>query len=268
MLKLKYSFSGLKKTSVLYALCSVLFCAPALANLPEERLSGSSMAFHSPATFTEPVSEQIRFDTEDPMFFEAAQDFVSWSRVHGGNESIGIMQRFSYGINGNMAFAADISLQNNYRGESGLSDVGLMLMYRTPSARATKTDVFAGINFAGAGAAGLPNHTSTVYVTGARMGRQWARLTIAGTVQASWIFHETEGMAYIDMSPEMYVRIARGWAAGANVMFRKATDPLYDQEWAGGKVTARFGRTVYAGTFDYEFKNDEWRIGGRLNLLF
>jgi len=270
---------------VLFLVPYSLFLFEARANLPEEHLGGfgggsssvgaasSNSGFSNYSArefFNAAPPAHVRFDTEDPLFFEGATDLTSRSSIYGGNKSMQLEQKFSYGINGNMVFSGNISLQNNFDNdnESGLSDIGLMIMYRAPDSGRIKTDVFAGINYAGAGATNLPSHASTVYLTGARIGRQWVGMTLAGTVQASWIFDEEEGMAYIDLAPEMYFRFNYGWSFGTSVTFRKATDPNYDQRWAGIKLAKRFGRTVYVGAFDYEFENSEWRLGTRLNLLF
>jgi hypothetical protein len=266
----------------------ILLASAAHANLVEERLdgfggSGGGTSFGGDSNigtgysnyaardfFLSAPPHHVRFDTEDPMFFEAATDLTSRTVLSGGNRALSLAQSFSYGVNGNMVFSGNISLQNNYHDDrdSGLSDIGLMIMYRAPDTGRVKTDVFGGINFTGGGATNLPTNTSTVYVTGARLGRQWVGITLAGTVQASWIFDAEEGMAYIDLMPEMYFRFNYGWSLGTNVVFRKATDPVFDQRWAGTKIAKRYGRTVYVGTFDYEFENSEWKVGTRVNLLF
>ena len=291
MRMLKYLSTNARRICLLpFAFCLVCgLGANAHANLPEERLDGGFGDFGSGGGHTGEVSSNVadanypmrdffgpvsvfhlRFDVEDPMFFERATDLTSRSSLSGGNKALQLMQSFSYGVNNNMVVTGNVSLRNNQGDhESGLSDVGLTVKYRsTGRRRAVKTDVFGGINYAGAGAADLPSYASTVYVLGARMGRQWTGMTLAATVQSSWIFDEENGMAYIDFSPEMYFRFNYGWSFGTNVVFRKATDPQYDQRWAGTKIAKRYGRTVYVGSFDYEFENSEWKIGTRLNLMF
>ncbi|MCL2538685.1 MAG: hypothetical protein FWE52_04415 [Alphaproteobacteria bacterium] len=230
--------------------------SPVFANIGDESLGSGG--------FT-PVTAFI-LDTEDPMFFEAARDFVSRSAIYVGNERFQAQQRFSYGINGNMAISADVNYQASYHTDNtGFSGIGLTGWYRAQDT-ATKIDIFAGLNFTGA--ASVPNYSDTVYAAGVRVGRQWNWVTLATVAQTSWIFDEVNGMAFIDIIPEAYFRIGWDWSLGANAILRKSTNPNFDQQWLGAKVAKRYGRTMYVGSFDYEFETEEWRIGARLNLLF
>jgi hypothetical protein len=113
-----------------------------------------------------------------------------------------------------------------------------------------------------------PDFADTIYHAGIRIGRQWSGFTLAGTVKTSWIFNETRGMAYIDIIPEAYARLAENWMVGLDFDIRKSTNPGFDQEWIGFKLVRQYGRTQYVGRVDYEFESDDWRFGAKLNILF
>ncbi len=217
--------------------------------------------------FSNSAYAELEYDTEDPMFFEAAKDFLSRTGVSVGNDAFRAGTRLSYGVNGIFTVAADIKYQESFRSDDdGFADVGLLLTYRTNADANIKTDIFAGFNFTGPG--GFVNYADTVYTVGARMGRQWAGMTLAGTAQTSWVFDETRGMAFIDLMPEIYFRITEDWKAGVSADFRIATNPNFDREWVSGKFLRQYGRTQYVGHFDYEFDQSEWQIGAKVNVLF
>ena len=255
-----------------YALCLALLAVPASANLPPEPFMprGHSQSHMTPMAGNIWVhGDVLAMDAEDPMFFEAMRQLTSRTTFSVGNRRAQLGQEFSYGINGNMVFSAGIGLSANYHEEgSGFSNIALQIKYRTPSSGNIKTDIFGGINVAGTGATDVPAFARLVYVAGARVGRQWQHMTIAGTVQSSWIFDETRGMAYLDFTPEIYFRLIQDWSLGLHSTLRRATTPHFNQEWLGAKIAHRIGRTQYVGMFDYEFNHDEWRVGFRLNMLF
>ncbi|MCL2331010.1 MAG: hypothetical protein FWC61_00505, partial [Proteobacteria bacterium] len=147
----------------------------------------------------------------------------------------------------------------------GVSYTGIGGAYRVRD-DSIVTDFLAGVKFGGHAA--TPEYEDVVYSVGARMGKQWSWLTIAATLQSSWIFHDTHGLAYIDLSPEVYMRVFSSWRLGAYGMLRKATNPDLDAEAMGGKVAAIYGRTMYVGFAQYEFSHSELRFGGRINILF
>lgn len=248
----------MKKIIPFFAIC--LLPAASFADLHEESLYGT------PQRSSGASGDRIAMDMEDPMFFEQSRDFVSRTGAFIGNEVLLLSQRFSYGVNGNMVFSADVKFQESFHSDNdGFSNIGFMAAYRASDGN-IKTDVFAGVNFTGA--ASVPNYANTVYAAGARVGRQWSWVTLAGALQTSWIFDENNGVAYIDLIPDVYFRLGWDWSLGAGAVLRKSTNPAFDQEWVGGRIAKRYGRTMYVGSFDYEIESEEWRLGARLNLLF
>ncbi|MCL2369055.1 MAG: hypothetical protein FWC83_00060 [Alphaproteobacteria bacterium] len=262
----------MKRISIVYALCSVLLILPEAKSYlgPEPNPWGDTAPTGARAmTSSVNMDAALRLDTADPMFFEQARDLLTRSTFSIGNRAWVLNQSVSYGINGNLVISGSIGMQNNFDDtRSGFSGVGLLLTHRTSGVHGIHTDMFGGFNFAGSGAIDIPPFADMIYVAGARIGRQWGGFTVAGTIQSNWIFHNTYGMAYIDITPEIYVRIRDGWAAGIGTTWRKSTNPHWDRYWISPRITKRYGRTMYIGTFDYEVERSEWRIGGQINLLF
>jgi hypothetical protein len=212
------------------------------------------------------AADRIALDTSDPMFFEAAKDFVSRTDVWGGNEVFQIGQRFSYGVNDILALSVDARYQESFHSDAdGLSNVGLMVTYRAGRDKYL-TDVFGGINFGGA--ATVPNYADTVYAMGARIGRQWEGMTLAAAAQNTWIRDETRGMSHLNIMGDAYFRFRNDWAAGLGADFRVSTDPNWDQQWVRLIGLKQYGRTQYIGRFAYEFEESEWRLGAGLNIIF
>ena len=183
-----------------------------------------------------------------------------------GDSILAVRQQLSVGVTRRLALRGIVNWQHDCDGtRDGFSHSGLGFAYRV-SESGTIADLFANIKFGGR--ARTPEYAETVYSVGTLVGRTWSRFTYAATLETSWIFHEIHGMAYIDLTPEVYVNIYEGWSIGANLMFRKATNPLFDGEWVGGKITKQYGRTMYVGYGDYEFERHDFRFGGRINILF
>ena len=101
-----------------------------------------------------------------------------------------------------------------------------------------------------------------------RVGRQWAGVSLAGTVKSTWIFDDTRGMSYIDFMPDSYFRMVDGWRLGIGATIRVATNPDFDREWLRFKLVRQFGRTQYGATYSYEYENEESAVGMYLNILF
>ena len=93
-------------------------------------------------------------------------------------------------------------------------------------------------------------------------------VTLAATIKSTWVFDDTRGMSFIDFIPESYFRLDPNWRTGIGFTFRKSTNPDYNQEWLNWKLICQFGRTQYAWHLDYEFENDEARVGAKINILF
>lgn len=215
----------------------------------------------------------IKHDMADPMFLEAQGDFVSRSSISYGHDILRIAQKFSYGFSNRFSLGADIKYQEDFNGrEDGFSNINLGGTFRLSGATDGNSriisDALFGINFGGTKRVREPEFADTVYYAGIRVGRQWNRFTLAGTVKTSWIFDDERGMAYIDIIPEAYFRITDKWMAGAGFEFRKSTRPAYDTEWVNFKLVRQYGRTQYVGHLDYEFEEDNWQFGVKVNILF
>jgi hypothetical protein len=213
------------------------------------------------------ASHSAEFDTEDPLYFEKANDLAVRGGAAFGDSILDIELQTAYGVNDLFVISADIRYQqdfNDRRNNDGFSHAGFGITYRM-SADTVISDVFAGVNFAGGAVPGL-DHVS--YSGGLRIGRQWDTVTLSGMLKTSWIFDETDGMAWINLAPDAYFRITEDWRIGLGFDFRKATNPDFDATTAGLRVVRQYGRTQYVGFGEYEFEHSDLRFGGRINVVF
>lgn len=215
----------------------------------------------------------LPYDTSDPLYILNEKHILSqttlayWDSILRGGETL------SYGITDRLSISGNIHYQVDFDGkEDGFSsfDVGGTYRLSTPSDNDVRiiSDVLLGLKFGGSSHVRTPEYADSVYYAGLRFGRQWTGMTLAMTVKSSWIFDDTRGMAFIDFMPEAYFRLDEYWRIGPNFIWRKATNPHYDQEWLGGKIVRQFGRTQYIGHVDYEFESDDLQVGFKLNILF
>lgn len=219
------------------------------------------------------AGEIIARDTSDPLYLQAIEEIVSRSALSYHDDILRFGQTVSYGINNRLTLGANLNYQHDFSGDQdGFSAVDLGGIYRLARAEDNNsriiTDVIAGVKLGGSRKVRTPDFADSTFYAGLRFGRQWSAMTLAMTVQSSWIFDDNRGMSYIDITPEAYFRITPDWRAGANFTLRKATNSNYDQEWIGGKIVRQFGRTQYVGHIDYEFEDDELRVGTKVNILF
>jgi len=183
-----------------------------------------------------------------------------------------IGQEFAYGINRNLAIQANVLYQMDFANdENGFSSIDLGAAYRlnhgTDENRII-SDVLFGFKFGGSSHVRTPEYADSSYYAGLRFGRQWAGLTLAGTVKSTWVFDDTRGMSFIDMIPEAYFRVQDDWRIGGGFTFRKATDHHYNQEWLNFKLVKQFGNTQYIGHIDYEFEDKDLQGGIDVKVLF
>lgn len=205
-------------------------------------------------------------DTENPLFFERGGDILSVTGADYGDDILGVHQKVSVGIAGRFSINGEINWQHDFGGnQDGFTYSGLGMTYRFND-DGIIADFMANVRFGGK--ARVPEYADTVYAAGVRAGKRWNRITLAATLETNWIFDDVYGMAYINVTPEFYFRFFKDWSLGLNAMIRKATKPMYDAEWVGGKLVRQYGRTMYAGFGEYEFENDEFRFGARLSILF
>jgi len=209
------------------------------------------------------------YDTADPLFLVRSNDMLSETGINFMDDIIRISQKVSYGLNNRLVLNADMNYQEDLNGrEDGFSNFRLGGIYRMSSGSNIISDALFGIKFSGSSRVHDPEYSDTVYHAGVRMGRQWSRFTLAGTLKTSWIFDEHRGMAFINFVPEAYLRITDNWMTGFGFDFRKSTDPRFDQEWMNFQLVRRYGRTQYIGTMGYEFESAKYQAGVRVNILF
>lgn len=215
----------------------------------------------------------LELDTSDPLYMLSEQHVLSETTLTYWDNVLRLGEAISYGINNRLTIGANVHFQQDFDGsEDGFSAIDLGGVYRVGTASGNSahiiSDVLFGLKFGGSSRVRTPYFADSTYYAGYRFGRQWAGMTLAATIQSSWIFDDERGMAYIDAIPEAYFRIAEDWRLGAQFILRKATNPHYNQEWLGGKIVRQYGRTQYAGHLDYEFESDDLQVGVNVNILF
>lgn len=213
------------------------------------------------------------YDTSDPLFMQNSQDVLTKTRLSFVDSTLSLGQYVSVGIIDRLSFGVDVNYQHNFNGiDDGFSAVDFGGVYRlgkaSDNAGAIVSDVLMGIQTGGDKVVRNPYFTDYAYYAGLRVGRHWSVLTLAATLKSTWIFENQRGMAYIDFVPQAYVRLASDWRFGADVMFRKSTEPVFDQELVEGKIIKQYGRTQYIGAVGYEFEYKKVQVSARLNVLF
>lgn len=219
--------------------------------------------------------EFIMADTSDPLFMLEQEHLLSSTSVDYGNDILRFGQSFSYGLNNRLNMGANVHYQFDFvraRKERGFSSIELNGVYRAGmaddnSANIT-SDVLFGARFAGNHRVREPDFAKSTYFAGLRVGRQWAGISLAGTVKSTWIFDDTRGMSYIDFMPDSYFRMVDGWRLGIGATIRVATNPNFDREWLRFKLGRQFGRTQYFASYSYEYEHEESAVGMFLNILF
>lgn len=212
-------------------------------------------------------------DTSDPLFMLGTNGVLSETAVTYSEEVLRLGQTLTYGLHDRLSVGANVHYQLDFDGhEDGFSSIDLGAIYRMANASDNNdhiiSDVLFGLKFGGSSHVRTPWFADSTYYVGLRFGRQWAGMTLATTIKSSWIFDETRGMAYIDFIPESYFRISPDWRLGGGLTFRKATNPDYNQEWLNMRAVRQYGRTQYAGHFDYEFEHEQVQVGLTVNILF
>ncbi len=218
-------------------------------------------------------ADVISYDTSDPLYMLNTKGILSETTLNYFDSILRLGQTVSYGLTERLTASANIHYQNDFDGdEDGFSSFDVGARYRLATANENNyhiiTDVLFGLKFGGSSHVRTPWFADSTYYAGLKFGRQWAGMTLSGTIKSSWIFDDTRGMSYIDFIPEAYFRIAPDWRLGMSVDWRKATNPDYDQEWVNAKLVRQYGRTQYIGSVGYEFEEEEFEVGFKLNILF
>lgn len=229
-------------------------------------LCGSGYAYADDGLYT---------DTSDPLYMLEIEHLLSTTDVTYGDDLLRLGQSFSYGLNNRLMANANVHYQFDFvraRKERGFSSIELGGIYRAgladDNSAHVSTDILFGARFAGNRHVREPDFAKSSYFAGLRVGRQWAGVTLAGTVKSTWVFDDERGMSYIDFIPEAYFRLIHDWRIGAGFTARVATNPDFDREWLKLKLIKQFGRTQYGATYAYEWEESESTVGLYLNILF
>ncbi|MCL1891792.1 MAG: hypothetical protein FWF97_00635 [Alphaproteobacteria bacterium] len=213
------------------------------------------------------AANAAEWDVEDPLYFARARDLALTGGLRLGDSILGADLRAAYGVNDLFVIGGNVKLQYDFdrdRKYDGFSHIGVDVMYRM-SEGPIIADAFMGVKFSGNAE---PAFSDTIYMTGFRIGHQWSWVTLAGLLKTSWIFDEAHGMAWINLVPEAYFKLGEGWRIGTWFDFQKATSPHFDEETIGFKLVRQYGRTQYVGFVSYGFEQQDWRVGGRVNIVF
>ncbi|MBO7508969.1 MAG: hypothetical protein J6T57_01690 [Alphaproteobacteria bacterium] len=219
------------------------------------------------------VAGDLTVDTSDPLFLTGRGQFLSQSELDYFETGLRFGQYVSYGLADRFVIGGNFHYQQDFSGpEDGFSSFDLGGVYRIGAAdendRHIIYDVLLGLKFGGSHRVRTPDFADSTYYAGLRFGRQYAGVTLAGTVKSSWIFDKTRGMAFIDFVPEVYFRVNDNWRIGGNFALRKATNTHYDEESVGIKIVREYGRTQYVGHCEYAFESEDVTAGARVNILF
>jgi len=220
------------------------------------------------------AANDLSMDTSDPLFIQARSDLLSSTKLDYFDNGLRLGQALSYGISDRFVFGGNVHYQLDFGGtQDGFSSIDLGGLYRMGLAadnnRRIISDVLFGLKFGGSERVRTPDYADSTYYVGFRFGRQYDGVTLAATIKSSWIFKDVPlGMAFIDIMPEVYFRVNKDWRVGGNFALRKATNPHFDEETVGVKVVRQYGRTQYAGHFDYAFEAASVATGVMVNILF
>ncbi len=214
-------------------------------------------------------ANSLEFDTSDPLYMPRAEEVLSESAVSFGNDVLRFGETLSYGFKDRLTLSVNTNYQVDFSGDDdGFTSTALGGVYRAGASDTIISDVIFGFKFGGSRMVRSPEFADSTYYAGWRFGRQWAGVTLAATIQSSWIFDDILGMSYIDFMPQAYFRLDSDLRLGIDAIIRKATTPSYNEEWFCMKLVRQFGRTQYVGHIDYEFERDDVHIGAKVNILF
>lgn len=215
----------------------------------------------------------ITTDTSDPLFLQARGGALVQSGAQYFEDGVRLNFGVSYGLTDRLVLGGRVHYQQDFSGpEDGFSSINLGGIYRAGTADEGDNnmiyDVLFGLKFGGSHRVRMPGYADSTYYMGVRFGRQYAGMTLAGTVKSTWIFDDARGMAYIDFIPEIYFRIDDDWRAGGAFELRKATNSDYNEETIGVKLVRQYGYTQYIGHIDYAFEARNIGAGIKINILF
>ena len=218
-------------------------------------------------------ASDLMTDTSDPLFLQARGGTLVQGALGYFETGVRMGLGTSYGVTDRLALGGRVHYQQDFAGpQDGFSRIDLGGLYRAGDADEGDDnlvyDVLFGLKFGGSHRVRMPDYANSAYYMGVRFGRQYAGVTLAGTVKSTWIFDDTRGMAYIDFIPEVYFRTDEDWRIGGGLTLRKATDVHYNEETLDFKLVRQYGMTQYIGYVDYAFEADDVGAGIKVNILF
>lgn len=247
------------------------FVAPQTTNTYQSTSSNSYVSQQIRPAFKNTLSN----DSSDPLFLVGDNQFLFDTYISIFDEKIRFGESIGYGINNNLVVHANMLYQWDVSGheQNGFSSTELGGTYRMSHGSNVNhiiSDALFGLKLGGSSHVRTPEYADSSYYAGLRFGRQYAGLTLAGTVKSTWVFDDNRGLSYLDFIPEAYFRFQYDWHAGIGFDLRKSTNPhlLTNQEWLNLKLLRQFGNTQYVGRFDYEFESEEIQVGANIKILF
>ena len=212
-------------------------------------------------------ANNLATDVQDPLFLNRKGDFVTRTLMDVGNY-FQARQSFGYGFTDRFALSTDVRyrLGDDNRDRNGWNAFGVTGTFRAGQGATGVSDILVGVGYGPHGV--IPDYADETYRVGFRTGKQWNAITIAATAMTNWVFHPTHGQAYIDLTPEVYVRMTNGWSMGIGATLRKSTTQLYDQTWLNYMVGKAIGNTGWFFNIGYELEERDIRVGGTINMLF
>jgi len=248
------------------------FVAPQSTNSYSDTSSDNSVAYQQiKLAFKNVLSN----DLSDPLFLIQDGGFLSDTYANYIDSKLRIGQYFGYGINNSFVIHANILYQIDFTRENqnGFSSTEFGGTYRMNNGTGTSriiSDALFGLKLWGSSHVRTPEYADSSYYAGLRFGRQFAGLTLSGTVKSTWVFDEKRGLSYIDFIPEAYFRMQYDWRFGFGFDLRKSTNKylLPNQEWLNLKLLRQYGNTQWVSKFDYEFESEEIQVGLDIKILF
>ena len=215
----------------------------------------------------------ITTDTSDPLFLQMQGRALVQTGLEYFETGLRMGFGLSYGMTDQFVLGGRVHYQQDFPGpQDGFSSIDFGGVYRAGDADEGDDnliyDVLVGMKFGGSHRVRMPDYADSTYYMGMRFGRQYAGVTLAGTVKSTWIFDDARGMAYIDFVPEIYFRTDENWRLGFALDLRKATDSHYNEETQDFKLVRQYGRTQYAGFVNYAFEARNIGAGIKVNILF
>ncbi len=214
-------------------------------------------------------------DLSDPLFLVPDNKFLSDTYAYFMDSKLRVGQYIGYGINNNFVIHAKMHYQIDFThdDENGFSSTEFGGTYRMNHGTGQSkiiSDALFGLKLWGSSHVRTPEYADSSYYAGLRFGRNFAGLTLAGTVKSTWVFKEDRGVSYIDFVPEAYFRFKYDWHGGIGFDFKKSTNKylLPNQEWLNLKLLRQYGNTQWVGHFDYEFELEEVQVGLDIKILF